>query len=79
VTDCPDCQAAVSDWTWGGYHSQCPGCEIRAIAVSPRRIREQAYTQWARTYGEEAMQERRKAVLAEYRRIDELRGGNDQG
>lgn len=71
---CADCAAALSDWTWGGYHSQCEGCAIRAIASSPVRIRQQAYAQYARRHGEEAMRAYMDTVKAEYRRIDALRG-----
>lgn len=74
MVSCPDCLAASTSHTWGGYHSNCNGCEIRAIAQSPRRIREAAYAKWARELGEERMQEKRRAVVAEYQRIDGLRG-----
>lgn len=73
MTDCPDCLAAQEEWTWGGYHSSCEGCEIRAVAQSPGRIRKDFYARWLKQYGEEVGQEKRRAVLAEYQRIDKLR------
>lgn len=73
MAECPDCIAASTSHTWGGYHSNCDGCEIRHVAQMPKHFRQQAYARWARELGEERMQEKRRAVVAEYQRIDELR------
>ena len=73
-TDCQDCAAASTDWTWGGYHSTCSGCMVRMVANWPKHMRQTRYAEVLKTEGEERMQAFRLAVLAEYRRIDELRG-----
>ncbi|MBA3591811.1 hypothetical protein [Methylibium sp.] len=56
--------------------TDCPQCDIRQTARAPRRRREQRYAQMLTTQGEAAMQVYRLAVIAEYRRIDALRGLN---
>lgn len=32
---CPDCTNAATDATWGGYHANCHGCKVRALANGP--------------------------------------------
>jgi hypothetical protein len=71
---CPDCAASLKDWTWGGYHSTCSGCMVRLVASWPKHMRQKAYADALRRGDETAKEELRLAVLAEYRRIDELRG-----
>lgn len=72
---CSSCNAAAIDWTHGGYQAGCRGCEVRAVAGAPKRVREQRYAQVAHADGESAMQAYRADVMAEYRRIDALRSG----
>lgn len=31
---CPDCAAATTTPTWGGYHADCQGCKARMVARS---------------------------------------------
>jgi DNA-binding cell septation regulator SpoVG len=71
--NCQACEKAAKSWTCGDMRPDCEGCRVREIAKSPRRMREQAYTDALNKEGEEAKERLRLAVLAEYRRIDELR------
>lgn len=71
---CPDCTAAATNPTWGGYHADCQGCETRALAQAPYFIREQFYAHVLATQGARAMTETKKRVKAEYERIQALKG-----
>lgn len=70
---CADCTRAATDWTWGGQ-SNCPDCDIRAIAKAPRHIRELRYEQLRRKLGQEAAQAVIERVRAEHQRIKALKG-----
>lgn len=39
----------------------------------PKHFRQKTYAEWSKRYGEDEMQRRRLAVVAEYQRIDGLR------
>jgi len=71
---CTDCQRAASVWHWGGYRADCPDCQIRAIATSPKHIRDAAYDQAEARVGRDAAKTIRERVSAEYKRISSLRG-----
>lgn len=71
---CPDCTAASTDAHWPGYSARCPDCEIRAIASSPRAVRECRYEQIESQCGLPAAQEVRRRVREEIARILELKG-----
>lgn len=71
---CTDCQQAARTWNWHGYRSDCPDCEIRAIATSPKHIRDTRYSQLERQLGVEPTAEIRRRVTEEYRRIKALKG-----
>lgn len=30
---CPDCTTAQTNPDWGGYHANCQGCQVRAMAA----------------------------------------------
>jgi len=32
---CPDCEAAQTASHHGGYHANCQGCQVRALATGP--------------------------------------------
>ncbi|HSX63428.1 MAG TPA: hypothetical protein VLF15_01740 [Pseudoxanthomonas sp.] len=63
---CPACDRAKTHPRTGIYQSGCYGCEVRAIAQSPKHIREQAYAQqpddWRAQF--------KADVATEYRRIN---------
>ena len=71
--NCPDCTRAATDWTWGGQ-SNCPDCDIRAIAKAPRHIRELRYDQIRRALGEADAQTLIARVREEHARIKALKG-----
>lgn len=35
MTACLDCTRAQTIKHWGGYHANCHGCQVRALATSP--------------------------------------------
>lgn len=66
---CNDCERAAIDHAWGGYRSDCYGCTIRAIATSPKHIREAEY----RLCKPEELPAFKDAVAKEYERVQKLR------
>lgn len=71
---CPDCTAAATNPTWGGYHADCRGCEIRAAAVAPQHARTAHYCHIFEHEGAAGLAEFKARVKAEYERIQALKG-----
>jgi len=72
--NCTDCQRATTTWNWHGYRNACPDCQIRAIAQSPRHLRELRYDQIRRSLGEADAQALITRVREEHARIKALKG-----
>ncbi len=71
---CQDCAHAAKTWNWHGYRYACADCQVRAIAQSPRKIREIRYDQIRRSLGEADAQALFDRVREEYKRIKALKG-----
>jgi hypothetical protein len=67
---CLACERAITHPRSGIYTANCRGCEVRAIAQSPKHIREQAYEQQP----EELREQFKADVLAEFKRIQARAG-----
>lgn len=67
---CKDCPEAAKVWHWGGYTSTCSDCAVRALAKSPKMIRQAEYERLATP---EHRRDLIAKVQAEARRIAELR------
>lgn len=80
---CPDCTQAATSSTWPGYHANCHGCKVRALANGPqfwRSMTDGQQTPGYRTalvtaFGEGGAREGHQSVKAEYARLKTLRGG----
>lgn len=73
MTTCKDCLQAALNWTWGGYQASCDACNTRGIAVSPRFVREHYYQRILADSGPAALAEAKRAVSAEWGRIQRLK------
>jgi len=71
---CTDCQRAASIWNWHGYRADCADCQVRAIAQSPRHLRELRYDQIRRSLGESKALALIDRVREEHARIKALKG-----
>lgn len=81
---CPDCTRAATNPDWGGYHVNCHGCKVRALANGPQfwrslqdRQRTPSYQgELEAVFGVEGAQAGHQAVKEECRRMKSLRGGS---
>lgn len=71
---CPDCTAAEDDPEWPGLSADCADCDVRAIAMSPRDIRQMYIEQIEGACGQAAGHEVRRRVNEEVSRIKALKG-----
>ena len=74
---CTDCASAATTWNWHGYRNGCPDCQVRAIAQSPRHLRELRYDQIRRSLSEADALALIDRVREEHKRIKALKGNND--
>ena len=80
---CPDCTKAATNAIWPGYHANCHGCKVRALANGPqfwRSMQSRVLTpkyqeQLAEAFGAAGAEAAHAEVKAEYARLKALRGG----
>lgn len=83
ATTFPDCTAAATNKHWGGYHANCEGCTIRALAhglafYQARRARDivPAYKKALESSFGEGWEAGHEKVKAESKRLVQMEGAN---
>ena len=75
---CKDCLRAQTVYTHGGTTAECEGCNLRGLATSPKHIREHYYGLVLLKEGKDAMEDLKKRVVAEWKRIERLKERSEE-